>query len=252
LADDVARDNFSEKDFVQTAESITGNLNPVPFLFQTGYLTLDKITVDPSGREFFSFRVPNYEVEFTFNHVLYETLSLSLTEDKNAEKIRFYEAIKNQDSNKLSDFFSAYLERIPPEHHNKDESFYHLLIWGYLLGLTKKVQAEFQGADGYLDLLVTLYDDTCAAIEIKYSKDEGQSARSRERKLTKMAKDGLTAINDKNYARELRLIGVKVLDVGLGIFGRACAKALFRENTEQSDIKSPDAASNKKTRSKNT
>ncbi|MDR2142242.1 MAG: ATP-binding protein [Deltaproteobacteria bacterium] len=169
-----------------------GSANPVPTLFQTGYLTVDQvINYDPTSTSkpasvsnyavplsrvkdetFYTLKVPNEEVKLSYENalfnVLYHSLS-SLGDDKITEKsFLIQKSLLNKDIITLENEFKSILSSLPYNIHIQDHRFYQALLYYYLQGLISEVRSEVMSAEGRSDLEITLFDDTKVIIELKY------------------------------------------------------------------------------------
>jgi hypothetical protein len=109
------------------------NLEPIPALFQTGYLTVDKNSVDQSLSTIYSLKIPNREIQkisfSIFSDALFNKL---LDRSKLADFDSVEKAIETRDGQKLTQIVSFLYSALPPVHHHKVESFYHSLLIAYL------------------------------------------------------------------------------------------------------------------------
>ncbi|MDR2140780.1 MAG: ATP-binding protein, partial [Deltaproteobacteria bacterium] len=220
---------FSERDLSLIT---VGELATVPFLFHTGYLTIDKI-VKVAGKDQYSFKVPNFELKGAIYDMLLLPLSSLLTENIDKESINLNKAIKEQDGLRLTQIIKAVFSRIPAQHYGKqiiNEYYFHDLLLAYFFGLVAEVRPEEPGPLGNLDLILVTYDDIHAVIEIKYAKSVGRAGL--EEALDKLARQGLKAIKEKKYGETYRLAGHDFVSIGLGVIGLGEAKAVFGEPLE--------------------
>ncbi|MDR2141623.1 MAG: AAA family ATPase [Deltaproteobacteria bacterium] len=207
-----------------------GQLAPVPLLFHTGYLTIDKI-IRVRKKIQYSFRVPNFELKDAFNDILLSSISSILTIDKNKEYKSLNKAIKDQDGPELTRIIKAVFSRIPAKHYGKQlisEYFFHDVLLGYFFGLVAEVRPEEPGALGDPDLILVTFEGIHAVIEIKYAKSEGRA--DLEEALDQLARQGLRVIKEKKYGETYRLAGHEFVTIGLGVIGRGEAKAVFGDH----------------------
>jgi hypothetical protein len=79
---------------------------------------------------------------------------------------------------------------------------------------------------------LTLKDDTRVVIELKYAKGDGlpknpDGQAKVEVNLKNLAVKALDAIKNKKYGETYKRQEIKLLTVGLGVYGRGEVKALF-------------------------
>ncbi|MDR1656662.1 MAG: ATP-binding protein [Deltaproteobacteria bacterium] len=202
-------------------------LKPVPLLFQTGYLTIDKISIK-KGKEFYSLKVPNFEIKDEYYNILNKILSNALVKNNELESDNLFEALKSRDGEKLTNIIGSLYAGLPAEHHQSSESFYHSLLWAYCSALVDQTRAEEPGAIGDLDLILVLKNGTHVVMELKYAKDEGQNNVGAI--LKQQAQKALAAIRKKQYGQRYRLEGKEFLTVGVAVFGRSQVLAVFGED----------------------
>ncbi|MDR1870357.1 MAG: ATP-binding protein [Deltaproteobacteria bacterium] len=219
-----------------------GEVKAVPFLFQTGYLTIDK-RYYKNSIECFSLKVPNFELknEFYSNFSKYLFKLLVKDTEKIQEAIKLETAFLKRDAEALSKIIAALYAELPAVHHPRAdqdsadehgrtprESFYLSLLWVYCKVLLEEAKAEEPGSKGTPDLTLTLKGQNYVIVELKYAKDVGQD--NVEAVLNKRAIDALKAIKDKKYGQHYHLKGQKALTVGVGVFGRGEVKVIFGDD----------------------
>jgi hypothetical protein len=216
-----------------------GNIKPVPILFQTGYLTVNKISYRDNENQY-SFKVPNLELTGEFYGELSKILCKYLlkNEEMDQKAVELMVAIGNRDGEALTKIIASLYAGLPAVLHMRGdmeldvelrrelkESFYHSMLWAYCVGLVASSRAEEPGADGTPDLTLVLKDSTYVILELKYATDTGQI--NVQDILDKKAKEALKAIKDKKYGEHYRLRGEKFVTVGVGVFGRGETKVIF-------------------------
>ncbi|MDR1085290.1 MAG: ATP-binding protein [Deltaproteobacteria bacterium] len=233
---DFTKDKMSGYEESQFTNSLPGvPVNPVLFMFQTGYLTIDKITTAKiktvfngkkinTNKKLYSFKTPNTELETTFVVSLNEVLFNNLVKNKNEESIKFKAAISSKNPHELTNIIGSIFSAVPSDLHTEKESFYHSLLATYLLGLGLDAKSEDSGSGGYLDILVRIKPDVRVVIELKYSHDP---ARKAETRLKWLAKEALKTIKEKEYDKQYRQTDKKVVNIGVGVYMKGLVKAIF-------------------------
>ncbi|MDR1167211.1 MAG: ATP-binding protein [Deltaproteobacteria bacterium] len=224
--------NLSRESFDLT--TIIGSLTPVPALFQTGYLTIDKIS--PSGNSFnYTFKTPNEEIKPAFLKEFSDCLYNFLDIDRNKQINDFINAIITEDSNSLSILIDSFFGAIPAALHIHKESYYHSVLYGYLKGLTDLLTLpEIPGADGTPDIVCVIDDELYVIVELKYRKSLTRPATIDQKiknVMRGLAISALETIDEKKYMRPYLAKAKKILRLGLGIYGRGHAMAIL-ENEE--------------------
>ncbi|MDR1872515.1 MAG: ATP-binding protein [Deltaproteobacteria bacterium] len=214
---------------------IPGQITPASLLFQTGYLTVDKINIR-NKITYYNFKVPNSELSGEFYNGLSEALFKILVKDsdKAMKALELKEALMKRDAESLTNIIGALYAELPAVLHpdkeyRRKESFYHSLFWAYSRGLLMSSMPEEQGYMGNPDLTLRLNQETYAIIEMKYERLDDK--KKSDTVLNSKANEALKFIHDKNYGEQLRRQGLKVIAVGVGIYGRGEVKAIFDQDS---------------------
>jgi hypothetical protein len=179
---------------VRTSEAVFSSYDPerletLPLLFQTGYLTVKKITTEEDDSRIYRLEPPNHEVRNAFIEHLakaYSELEMDeMTELRNNMRHR----IKTCDSEGLERSLKAMIARVPYRLHIEAEKYYHslLLAWFHFLGF--KPQGELSTNIGRIDMVWKL-TDTTVVTEIKHSLDK---------KLDTLLDEATRQIRDRKY-----------------------------------------------------
>ena len=174
--------------------------DPLPVLYQSGYLTIKGY-----DREFRDFVLgfPNLEVRRGFAECLYRHVAAVGGSDRNRGDL--YQAYKQfSRSACIDDFIEAiktFYAGIPYqwEKDNKNEHYYHALLYTLLTSFGANVRAEEPTAKGQTDLTL-LMPKGIYVMEIKYDHT---------------AQEALDQINRKGYADKYALDGRPVTKVGI-------------------------------------
>jgi hypothetical protein len=174
--------------------------DPLPALYQSGYLTIK--AYQPS-RQMYTLGFPNQEVRTGFADSLYQIVSNTRSDD-NGRNI-FLEAYYDfRDSGDLPAFIEAlkaFFASLPYqwEKDNKNEHYYHSLLYTLLTAFGADVRAEEPTAKGQSDL-VLLMPKGIYIMELKYN-DTADTA--------------LAQIDAKGYADKYALDGRPVTKIGI-------------------------------------
>ena len=173
--------------------------DPIPILYQSGYLTIKDYE-----REFGQFRlgIPNQEVRQGFAQCLYQHVTAAWGVGQRNGLFRAY--AKFQRDNNLAPFvesFKAFFASIPYqwEKDNRNEHYYHALLYTLLTSFGADVRAEEPTAKGQTDLTL-LMPRGIYVMEIKYDHT---------------AQEALDQISRKGYAEKYALDGRPVTKVGI-------------------------------------
>lgn len=174
--------------------------NPLPALYQSGYLTIKDYRPD---RQMFTLGLPNREVRTGFADCLYQIISD--TRPDNEERNVFLDAYYDfRDTDNLQAFIEAlkvFFASLPYnwEKDNRNEHYYHSLLYTLLMAFGANVRVEEPSAKGQSDL-VLLMPKGIYVMEIKYN-DSVEAA--------------LEQIDQKGYAEKYRLDGRPITKVGI-------------------------------------
>jgi hypothetical protein len=174
------------------------NLDLVPLLFQTGYLTvkhLDRMTGD------MVLDYPNHEVRESF--YLYMIDSLAKNEHGNSASVTnkdLLKAFQNADLERVKELLNSLLAGLPAEAFDKkSEGLYHGLIHFVFQLLGIYIKTEVHSSKGRADSVV----ETATHVFVF------------EFKFNKTALDGLTQIKNKKYADKYRAANKTLIGIGV-------------------------------------
>ncbi|MDR1594428.1 MAG: ATP-binding protein, partial [Prevotellaceae bacterium] len=161
---------------IQASEAVfssydPNNLETLPLLFQTGYLTVKEITIDDNHKLIYTFGPPNDEVREAFiAHLAQAYTEVSMDEMVKLQK-DMQRQLKTGDSEGLEQSLRAMIAHVPYQLHVESEKYYHslLLVWFYFLGF--KPLGELSTNIGRIDAVWKLPGMNIVT-EIKYSVDQ--------------------------------------------------------------------------------
>ncbi|GAA5819546.1 MAG: AAA family ATPase [Methanobrevibacter sp. CfCl-M3] len=196
--------NLRERDLMDF-ESVNDDITAL--LFQTGYLTIQKIVRKRRSVSYF-LDFPNMEVKNSF----YENL-LSIFTDYSKKNVRFinkhlHDAFLKCDENSVRKYLQLMISKVSNNRHIAKESFYQDLFLIWLHGAGFKVQEEVDTNIGILDGVIDL-DDIVVVCEIKFSMD---------RSFDELIVDAFQQIRDKKYYAPY--IDKKVFLLAVGVCGK--------------------------------
>lgn len=174
--------------------------DPIPFLYQSGYLTIKGYQPD---RKIYTLDFPNGEVRTGFAECLYQYVTQRKTNSQN--RSAFLDAYYDfRDSGDLSSFIEAiktFYTSIPYhwEKDNKNEHYYHALLYTLLVSFGADVRAEEPSAKGRCNLTL-LMPRGIYVMELKYDAT---------------TQEALDQIDARGYAEKYRLDGRPVIKVGI-------------------------------------
>ena len=188
--------------FDQPFDSYTA---PLPVLYQSGYLTIkDYVKEDDT----YILGFPNEEVRTGFAGSLYRYVTDTMPDNRDRSALlNAYKAFRRTDD--LPTFIEAvktFYASVPYqwEKDNRNEHYYHALLYTLLMAFGADVKAEEPSAKGRADLTLSM-PKGIYVMELKYD-DTAQAA--------------LDQIDSKGYAEKYRLDGRPVTKVGLAFSSR--------------------------------
>ena len=171
--------------------------NPVPLLYQTGYLTIK--SYDEEFDEYV-LGFPNEEVKYGFMNELLSVYVPGKDVRTQFGVSGFVKELKAGDVDGFMNRLKSFFADIPYELNNKEEKHYQTIFYVFFKLMEQFVQAEYSGAVGRADAVVTLAD-TVYVFEFKLAGRE-------------TAEDALKQIDDRAYAIPYAASGKRVVKIG--------------------------------------
>jgi hypothetical protein len=210
----------------------------LPLLFQTGYLSLDKIeyvdseinNINDSKTKLtiYKFKEPNNEVKGSLKDILASTLFKKSNNALNDDIVSVQNAIKSRDEKTFTDMINMFFAGLASELYTKKESYFHSLIYGFMYFASDELRTEDSGSGGYADLVALLPGNAHAVVEVKYklvSKKDDETTIAKI--LSQAADEALAAIRSKDYGRRYRGRSSELILIGLGVCGKGQVLAKF-------------------------
>ncbi|KZX12108.1 ATP-binding protein [Methanobrevibacter curvatus] len=169
------------------------NIRDEILLFQTGYLTVDKIETK-EDEKFYYLKLPNYEVKSAlFENLISQYSKIHLHDILDyANKLLKYTIETN--CTKIKETLGDYLSPIPNDLRGQDERYYHTLVFMLLYTAKIHVHSEVHSYKGNADLIIE-EDDHVIIIEFK------QSSKS---SINYMINEALEQIEKQEYSRQYK------------------------------------------------
>ena len=175
----------------------TDNPNPVPLLYQTGYLTI--VDYD-ARRQRCTLAFPNREVEQGFLESLLPAYAPDFTAKTGKDIFALDDCIENEDLEGAKEILTALFASIPySTNHHPFEHYFATVIYLVFTLLGKFVQTEVHSAKGRADCIVETKDYVYLF----------------EFKLDKSADEALTQIEEKGYALPYAADQRKIYKIGV-------------------------------------
>ncbi|MDR2754830.1 MAG: ATP-binding protein, partial [Planctomycetaceae bacterium] len=182
------------------------DIDEVPLLFQTGYLTIKHIELT-DGIPRYTLGVPNSEVNKAFLTCLLEAYGKYPGYQIDNLRMTMEQQITNCDEVGFANSLEVMIATVPYELHRTDEAYYHtmMLIWMRLLGF--EVHGETPNNRGRSDAVWEQSGVTVIA-EIKYHA---------KKKLNTLLKEAMKQIHERRYYNKY---SGKVLLLGIAFSGK--------------------------------
>ena len=189
------------------AHTDIGSLSPIPIMFQTGYLTIDKVIPNGSLGESYQLKFPNNEVRVAFNSDLWRWYT---KKDMFAQRSRVVEAVRAGDLDQLKTEISSAFAGIPHNwFRNNDiaryEGFCASCFYMFFASCCTLVRPEDVSTQGQVDLVIG-EEGNIFVFEFKMKRaGDAQSA--------------LKQIREKRYADKYRAETKQIFEVGVSFDG---------------------------------
>ena len=175
------------------------------FLLVAGYLKVLKTVPAFSGDFMCEVALPNKEIAYVYNKEILQKLDKLIPM---AAAISMQEALYSADSRKLKAVMQSLLANSVSSFDTAGENFYH----GFMLGLcallsNAYVTSNREAGDGRYDIQLMPKNVALPGILIELKAEKHADAEQ----LKKLAAVALKQINDKNYAADMQIHGVKTI-----------------------------------------
>ena len=179
------------------------NLDFEVVLYQSGYLTIDKVKPKSRGGYTYHLKVPNKEVRQSFSDVVIDYIAL--TNDTSKVKIQdnLYDALEDIDMDKFKSSLHSMFAAIPYNNYTKNdlanfEGFYASIIFIYLQSLGFHIIGEDVTNKGRIDLTIIM-DNVIYIIEFKVDNKQNALQQIKEKKYYEKY---------LNYNKDIYLVGI--------------------------------------------
>ena len=179
------------------------NLDFEVVLYQSGYLTIDKVEPKSRGGYTYHLKVPNKEVRQSFSDTIIDYIAL--TNDTSKVKIQdnLYDALEDTDMDKFKSSLHFMFSAIPYNNYTKNdlanfEGFYASIIFIYLQSLGFHIIGEDVTNKGRIDLTIIM-DNAIYIIEFKVENKQNALQQIKEKKYYEKY---------LNYNKDIYLIGI--------------------------------------------
>ena len=168
--------------------------DPVPVLYQSGYITIKHYQYGV-----FTLAFPNEEVREGFNTFTLNYIAPDYGRQRTAFGFRFGQALRAGDVDTAMEALKVFLAGFPYDIHHNREDYFQAILYTVFVTINFTIRAEVKTAKGRIDLLV----QTKNYIYVM------------ELKLDHSATEALAQIDSKDYALPYKNDGRKILKVGV-------------------------------------
>lgn len=192
--------------------------NIYSLLLVTGYLKVLKKELQADGSYLCEISIPNKEISAVYkNEILSHLLQIGAIKRTTANKIA--ESIYANDSRKMQDAITEYIDKTISFYDSGTEGFYHGLLLG-LISLTDtqyKIKSNRESGDGRYDISLIPRNKKYPGIIIELKSKSGLN----EAELEKLSETALEQINSKRYSTEMKKDGItNILKMGFAFSGK--------------------------------
>lgn len=168
--------------------------NPIPVLYQSGYITIKSYEYGA-----FTLGFPNEEVREGFNRSMLNYIAPDYGLTRTSFGIQFSQCMRADDIDGAMEALRVFLAGFPYDIHHNREDYYQAILYTVFVTLNFTIRAEVRTAKGRVDLVVS----TKSSVFVM------------ELKLDKSADEALAQIDSKDYALPYKADGRKVFKVGV-------------------------------------
>jgi hypothetical protein len=221
-------------------ESISKSLNtieigkgmkPIPVLFQSGYLTVDRVDDSEDGAEFF-LKIPNLEVRAGRIPLLLSLDPIEQPLDSWKKTQSMLDSLNKRDAVGFQNAFGSFLADFPYHVHIPQEAYYHSLFQAAMILAGAKIESEVAVGDGRFDTRYWAPDGTLFVIELKHLKLGNLKDPAKMREKEKETLDAaMKQIEKKQYTKPYRGDGYDIYKVALVVSGQTDVYIEFKKES---------------------
>ncbi|MFW2176977.1 AAA family ATPase [Moraxella sp. TY6] len=182
-----------------------GDISPIALMFQTGYLTIDKVLQLPFGVNY-TLKFPNIEVQQTLNHLVLEKYAHLDDSFINHHKNPLYMSFLNDDLPLMVETVTSFFAGIPYHWHSNNniahfEGYWASVFYAYFASIGLHIHVEEPTKNGRMDMTV-IFANRVYIFEFKVINNKVQAGSA------------LAQIKAKNYAQKYQGFG-QVYEIGV-------------------------------------
>lgn len=176
-------------------DSPTDNIgNPIPVLYQSGYLTIKDY-----DQGIYTLGYPNEEVRMGLNRSMLNYIAPQYGLKRTAFAFQFRAAMRKDDIDTAMEELQSFLAGFPYDIHHNREDYFQAILFTIFLTLGFTIDAEVKTARGRIDLLIS----TKTSIFVM------------ELKINQSAEKALEQIDAKDYTLSYKHDGRRIFKVGI-------------------------------------
>lgn len=186
-------------------------------LFFSGYITYSSRTLTSRGKLVCSLRLPNREIEELYKNFIEDIFAQSFTHSHHINE--FFTALMHGDCALVQQLLQEFVLNATSFHDidsAEPERSYHLFVLGMLVTLegTYHVRSNRESGYGRYDIMLIPRDTNKPGVIIEFK-------RAMQQTLEQAADAALEQIHEKQYAQELRAMGIETIcSYGIAFQGR--------------------------------
>jgi hypothetical protein len=180
-----------------------GSIEPVPIMFQTGYLTIDQVIRDMPGGKKYTLKFPNMEVRLSLTSTLLRQWTQEMGSKEQADLVR---DLRVGDMQVVQAHVKRVLASIPSDWHRKNniahyEGYWSSVFYMIFASCCTHVYLEDATRHGRADMVV-IEGDNVYIFEFKMKHAGG-------------ADTALRQIQEKDYKAKYQARGKRIFEVGV-------------------------------------
>jgi hypothetical protein len=193
-------ENSVEVEANYVSEYRADNSDPVPVLYQSGYLTIKSYD---ARTNFYTLGFPNEEVKYGFLKELMPSYSNKSINENSLSVLNMMRALEKGDAEEMMRCLQAFYASIPydlTEKRHKNERYFQMLFYLVFALMGQYLQTEVKSAKGRADAVVKTQD---AVFVFEFKMDANATAE-----------DAIKQIDDKGYLIPYQTEGKNLVKIG--------------------------------------
>ena len=196
------------------------NIELEPLLFQTGYLTVNKV-LENEDSPIYVLEIPNYEVRDALNLQIVASLTENGDMYVKRAQMEISDALASGDLHKVLDMLRGLFASIPYNLHVDLEAYYHSIFYAVMTILGFDMDVEVSVSKGRVDAVLEL-DKIVYVFEFKYCKSpaDTEPADSKQLLFEVALDEAMAQIKARGYAAKFQGSGKTIYQAAFAFLGR--------------------------------